>query len=139
MFEFTTSIRVCYADTDQMGFVYYGNYARYYEIGRVEALRSLGITYKDLEADGILMPVLENYSKYFKPALYDDLLQVKVMIREMPGTKIRFEYEIRNAEQVLIHTGHTVLVFISAETRKIISFPDSIKKAIERFFEKSMP
>jgi acyl-CoA thioester hydrolase len=137
MFEFTTEIRVRYADTDQMGFVYYGNYARYFEIGRVEALRSLNIAYKDLEDNGIMMPVLENYSKYLKPALYDDLLKIRVMIREEPTARIRFDYEIFNETGILLHTGYTVLVFISAETRKIIAFPESIKNALGRFFEKS--
>lgn len=139
MFEFSTPIRVRYADTDQMGFVYYGNYARYFEIGRVEALRSLGISYKNLEENGIMMPVLENYSKYLKPAYYDNLLTLKVMIKEFPGTRIRFDYEITNEEGLLIHVGHTVLVFISAETRKVVSFPEYIKKAIAGFFEKTVP
>ena len=137
MFDFSTTIRVRYADTDQMGFVYYGNYARYFEIGRVEALRSLGIAYKDLEANGIMMPVLENYSKYIRPAFYDDLLTLRVMVREVPGTRIRFEYEIKNQDSVLIHTGFTVLVFMSAETKKVVAFPDYIRLAIESFFEKS--
>jgi acyl-CoA thioester hydrolase len=134
MFDFTTQIRVRYADTDQMGYVYYGNYARYFEIGRVEALRSLGISYKALEENGIMMPVLENYSKYLKPAFYDNLLNLKVMVKEIPGTRIRFEYEITNEEGILIHIGHTVLVFVSAETKKVVSFPDYIKAAIENFF-----
>lgn len=137
MFDFTTQIRVRYADTDQMGFVYYGNYARYFEIGRVEALRSLGIAYKDLEAQGIMMPVLENYSKYLKPAFYDDLLNLRVMVKEVPGTRIRFDYEITNQEGLLIHTGYTILIFMSGETRRIISFPRFIKKSIESFFENS--
>jgi len=134
MFDFTTTIRVRYADTDQMGYVYYGNYARYFEVGRVEALRSLGIAYKDLEAHGIMMPVLENYSKYIRPAYYDDLLSLRVMVKEIPGTRIRFDYEITNAEGSLLHTGYTVLVFMSAETRKVVSFPTYIRQAIESFF-----
>jgi acyl-CoA thioester hydrolase len=138
MFDFTTQIRVRYADTDQMGFVYYGNYARYFEIGRVEALRSLGISYKALEEKGIMMPVLENYSKYIKPALYDNLLSIRVMIKEIPGTRIRFDYEITNEEGILIHLGYTVLVFISAENKRVISFPAYIKEAIEVFFDKTV-
>jgi len=134
MFEFTTQIRVRYADTDQMGYVYYGNYARYFEIGRVEALRSLGISYKTLEENGIMMPVLENYSKYIKPAFYDNMLSLKVMVKEIPGTRIRFEVEITNEEGILIHIGYTVLVFVSIETKKVVSFPAYIKKAIENFF-----
>lgn len=138
MFDFTTSIRVRYADTDQMGYVYYGNYARYFEIGRVEALRSIGISYKDLEASGVMMPVLENYSKYIKPALYDDLIQIRVMIKEKPGVRIRFDYEITNEQRELIHFGHTVLVFVSIETRKVVSFPETVWQGIQQFFEKSM-
>ena len=134
MFEFATQIRVRYADADQMGYVYYGNYARFFEIGRVEALRSLGISYKALEKNGIMMPVLENYSKYIKPAFYDNLLNLKVMIKEIPGTRIRFEYEITNEESILIHIGYTVLVFISAESKKVVSFPTYLKKTIENFF-----
>lgn len=138
MFDFTTQLRVRYADTDQMGYVYYGNYSRYYEIGRVEALRSLGIVYKDLEASGIMMPVLENYSKYIRPALYDDLISLRVMIKESPGTRIRFDYEIRNEAGDLLHYGHTVLVFVSIETKKVVAFPPVLRETLQRFFEKSM-
>lgn len=138
MFDFTTQIRVRYADTDQMGYVYYGNYATFFEIGRVEALRSVGISYKKLEEAGVMMPVLENYSKYIKPALYDDLLSLRVMVKEMPGTRIRFDYEITNEAGVLLHIGYTVLVFISAETKRVVAFPEEIKKVLERFFEKSL-
>jgi len=134
MFEFNVPIRVRYADTDQMGYVYYGNYARYFEIGRVEALRSLGISYKELEEEGIMMPVLENYSKYLKPAYYDNLLTIKVMVKEIPGTRIRFDYEILNEEGNLIHVGYTVLVFVSSDSKKVIAFPEYIRKAIEKFF-----
>jgi len=134
MFEYKVPIRVRYADTDQMGYVYYGNYARYFEIGRVESLRSLGISYKALEEKGIMMPVLENYSKYIRPAFYDNLLTITVMVKEIPGTRIRFDYEIHNEEGTLIHVGFTVLVFISSDTKKIIPFPEYIKEAIEKFF-----
>jgi acyl-CoA thioester hydrolase len=134
MFSFSVPVRVRYADTDQMGFVYYGHYARYFEIGRVEALRSLGISYKELESQGVMMPVLENYSKFLKPAHYDDLLSIQVMIKEKPGTRIRFDYEITNQDGLLIHTGYTVLVFVSAETRKVVPFPEVVKTALESFF-----
>ena len=139
MFSFEHRERVRYADTDQMGIMYYGNYARLYEIGRVEALRSLGIAYRDLEAGGVLMPVLENYSRYIKPALYDDLLTIRVIIREMPATRIRFDYEISNEEGVLLHTGYTTLVFLSASTRRVVSFPEVIREALQRYFQKNTP
>ena len=86
-----------------------------------------------------MMPVLENYSKYLKPAFYDNMLSVRVMVKEIPGTRIRFDYEISNEEGILIHIGYTVLVFVSAETKKVVSFPDYIKVAIENFFEKTVP
>jgi acyl-CoA thioester hydrolase len=109
-----------------MGFVYYGNYATYYEVGRVEALRSLGLTYKSLEEQGIQMPVIENKSRYIRAAKYDDLLTLKVMIRELPVKKICFEYEIMNEDGILIHTGETSLLFINASDKKICSAPGAI-------------
>jgi acyl-CoA thioester hydrolase len=137
MFEHRSNFRVCYADTDQMAFVYYGNYARYFEIGRVEALRSLGISYRLLEEDGVMMPVLENFSKYLRPAYYDELLEIRVMIKEMPGVKIRFEYEIYRESGELIHTGYTLLAFVSVATKKLTSPPGSVLQALSGFFEKS--
>lgn len=137
MFEFKTTFRVRYADTDQMAFVYYGNYARYFEIGRVEALRSLGISYRRLEEEGVMMPVLENFSKYLRPAFYDDLLEIKVVIKEMPGVRIRFDYEIYRESGELIHTGYTLLAFVSVASRKITSPPESIMQTLRTFFEKS--
>ena len=137
MFEFRTHIRVRYADTDQMGYVYYGNYAGYFEIGRVEALRSLGISYRELEAGGVMMPVLENYSKFIRPAFYDDLLEIRVMLKEMPAARIRFEYEIFRENGELIHIGYTVLVFVSVSGKKIVSPPELVLKALSDFFKKS--
>lgn len=134
MYSFDYTYRVRYADTDKMGYMYYGHYARLYEIGRVEALRSLGVRYKDLEDDGIIMPVLENYSKYFKPALYDELLTIRIILKTMPGTRSVFNYEIYNETEVKIHEGQTTLVFYSVETQKVIHCPDSITKALEPFY-----
>jgi len=108
-----TELRVRYAETDQMSFVYYGNYAQYYEIGRVEALRQLGTSYKLLEDSGIMMPVVSMNINYKKPALYDDILTIKTIIKELPTNKIRFEYEIYNHKEELINTAETVLVFVN--------------------------
>ena len=96
MYQSSTTIRVRYGETDQMGFVYYGVYAMYYEVARVESLRQLGLTYKEIEAMGVIMPVLENRSKYFAPGRYDELLKIVTTVREKPGVRIRFEYEIFN-------------------------------------------
>lgn len=134
MFTHQTTIRVSYADTDQMGYVYYGNYARYYEIARVEALRSLGLTYKELEKSGIMMPVIENKSKYIRPAGYDELLTLKTIIRKLPGKRVTFEYEVYNEEEKLINLGETMLAFVDAQSRKPCSAPDLIVNILKPFF-----
>jgi acyl-CoA thioester hydrolase len=133
MYSHEVQIRVCYADTDQMGYVYYGNYARYYEIARVEALRNLGFSYKQLEASGIMMPVYENISRYRQPARYDDLLTVKAIIREMPKVRIVFEYEIYNEQSILLNTGLTTLVFINQRANKPCLAPDSLLAALDSY------
>lgn len=135
MFNYSIQLRVAYADTDQMGYVYYGNYARYYEIARVESLRSLGLTYRALEKDGIMMPVVENHSKYIRPAQYDELLTIKVIIRSLPEKRITFEYEVYNEEEKLINLGETILAFVSAETRRPSKAPDEIVEVLKPFFE----
>ena len=134
MYQFETNIRVRYAETDQMGFVYYGNYATYYEVTRVEALRSLGISYKILEENGVLMPVLENWSKYIRPAKYDDLLTIKLFLKEMPAMRITFEYEVFNEDKKLINLGSTTLVFLEKDSGKPIKAPDIILDVLKPYF-----
>lgn len=135
MYISETSLRVRYSETDQMGYVYYGNYASYYEVARVESLRQLGLTYREIEEMGVMMPVLENRSKYLAPARYDDLLRIVTTLREKPGVRIRFEYQIFNAENVLIHQGETILVFINKLTNRPCRQPPAMEKALERFFQ----
>ena len=135
MFEASTQIRVRYAETDQMGYVYYGNYATYFEVARVEALRQIGLTYKELEDQGVMMPVIENWSKYIAPAKYDELLTVKVIIKERPQVRINFEYKIYNPSNVLIHIGETKLVFIDLKTRKPRQIPEGFINLINQYFE----
>ena len=118
MFSHSSKIRVRYADTDQMGFMYYGNYAEFYEVGRVEMLRSLGMTYRSMEDKGIIMPVTELRCKYIKPALYDEEITVKVTIAKMPTLRIHFRYELYNEKEELINEGETTLVFIDKEKNK---------------------
>ena len=134
MYQFETKIRVRYAETDQMGFVYYGNYATYYEVARVESLRSMGITYKSLESDGILLPVLEDKSKFIRPARYDDLLTIKVTLDKLPAYRLTFTYEIFNEEGILINLGETTLVFVSKETEKPMMAPDFLINTLKPFF-----
>jgi acyl-CoA thioester hydrolase len=128
------NIRVRYAETDRMGYVYYGNYATYYEVGRVEALRKLGMSYKEMEDQGIMLPVLSFNIKYFKPAYYDDLLTIKTSITEMPNTRIKFEYECYNEKNELLNKGDTTLVFINASSNKPCMAPDWFLEKIKPFF-----
>ncbi|GAB3014315.1 acyl-CoA thioesterase [Spirosoma pulveris] len=130
-----TDIRVRYFDTDQMGIVYYGNYARFYEIGRVEALRHLGLSYKEIEASGISMPVYDLNSRFIRPAKYDDLLTIRVTIPQMPKTRLMFAYEIVNQEGQLLNTGQTTLVFVRSETGRPCSAPAELVEAAKPFFE----
>ncbi|MEO5603207.1 MAG: thioesterase family protein [Cyclobacteriaceae bacterium] len=134
MYTSETSIRVRYGETDQMGYVYYGNYAMYYEVARVESLRQLGLTYREIEEMGVMMPVLENKSKYIAPARYDDLLRIVTTLREKPGVKIRFEYEIFNSQNALIHQGETLLVFINKTTNRPCRQPPAMQKVLEPYF-----
>jgi acyl-CoA thioester hydrolase len=123
MYLSESTIRVRYGETDQMGYCYYGNYAQFYEVGRVEALRNLGFSYRSLEESGIMLPVLEFKIKYHKPAFYDDLLRVKTTVHEVKGARMFFTYEMFNEKNELVNTGETTLVFISKETNKPCSAP----------------
>lgn len=135
MIKAETKIRVRYGETDQMGYAYYGIYAQYYEVGRVEAMRKLGFSYKDVEARGILMPVVDFLVNYKKPAFYDDEVTVTTYIRENPiGVKIPFEYECRNQAGELLNTGKVTLVCIDKATNKMCRLPDWFKAAMVPFF-----
>jgi acyl-CoA thioester hydrolase len=118
MFQAETQIRVRYAETDQMGYVYYGNYAVYFEVARVEAMRSAGFSYREMEENGVMMPVLESHIRYRKPGKYDELLTVKTSIPEMPGGRIRFEYIVTNELGELITEGWTTLTFLKKDTHQ---------------------
>lgn len=135
MYTHSVTYRVCYADTDQMGYMYYGNYARLYEIARVEMLRSLGISYKSLEDKGIGLPVYDNYSKFYAPALYDDVLTIKCIIDQLPSARIIFNYHIVNQDNKLINEGKTTLVFMNLNDKKIIRVPEEILKALTIVFK----
>jgi acyl-CoA thioester hydrolase len=117
-----------------MGYVYYGNYAAYYEVARVESFRHLGYAYKQLEEEGVMMPVLELNSKYLIPAKYDDLLTIKVSIPELPKVKIKYLYEIRNEEGALLNEGETTLVFINMKTGKPVRMPEVMGALLKPFF-----
>ena len=134
MYSHSTKIRVRYGETDQMGYMYYGNYAQYYEVGRVEMLRSLGMSYSSMEADGIMMPVLELKCKYIKPALYDQEITVKTIIKTLPGIRIFFEYELYNEKEELINIGATTLVFVDMKKNKPTNPPENFMQKLLVFF-----
>ncbi|MHA8076324.1 acyl-CoA thioesterase [Aquirufa sp. TARAVU-A1A] len=134
MYSHAVKYRVCYADTDQMGYVYYGNYARLYEIARVETLRSLGVSYKSLEDNGIGLPVAEHYTKFIAPGLYDDELTVICQVDMLPTAKIVFSYRIKNEAGDLINEGKTTLVFMDLKTKKVIKAPDFIMNALMPYY-----
>ena len=129
MIKSEIQIRVRYAETDQMAYVYYGNYAIYFEVARVELLRQLGFTYKKLEEEGVMLPVLDFSIKYIRPAFYDDLLTIKTTISELPTTRIKFSYETFNEAGTLLNKAETSLVFISKTTNKPIQIPPHMKEA----------
>lgn len=130
-----TKVRVRYSETDQMGVVYYGNYAQYYEVGRVEALRQLGMSYRALEEEGTMLPVLQLECKYIRPAKYDDELRVVTIIKELPSTRIRFDHEIYNEEGVLLNVGQVTLVFVNMETNRPCKAPSSVLEIFEPHFK----
>jgi len=134
MFTHQTTYRVRYADTDQMGYVYYGNYARFFEIGRVEALRSLGITYRELEASGVWMPVYELQTRFYQPARYDDLLTIETRVTQPPAVRIGFDYEVRNEGGTRLATGQTMLVFVRASTQRPMPAPPELAEKLSPFF-----
>lgn len=117
------SFRIRYSETDQMGVVYHGNYAQYLELARVEWLRSLGISYKTMEEGGIMLPVISLSINYLKPALYDDLITVKVILNKKPAVRIEFDYEITNEAGDLLATANTVLVFMDMKRKRPTKCP----------------
>lgn len=122
--------RVRYGETDQMGFAYYGNYAQYFEMGRTEWLRKLEITYKKMEENGIMLPVINLNVNYLKPAKYDDLLTLKTTLTKMPSAKLEFSYELYNEENELLTTANTSLVFVNMETNKPTRAPEYVLKKL---------
>ncbi len=134
-FRHQAQVRVRYGETDQMGFVYYGVYAQYYEVGRVEAMRSLGILYASLEKEHhIWMPVMHMQVRYLRPARYDDLLAIETTIPQLPEKEIRFRYEIRNESGTLLNGALVQLCFLDARTQKRIPAPDFIIAPLKSYF-----
>ena len=124
MIHTTHSLRVRYGETDPMKYVYYGNYAEYLEVARVELFRELGIPYDEIENQGIWLPVSEFSIKYLKPGLYDEILEIHTYIKKLTGVRIEFEYEIYNSSKEKITEAKTILFFLDAKKNKVVKCPD---------------
>lgn len=136
MIKAEVKLRVRYGETDQMGYAYYGVYAQYYEVGRVETMRVLGFSYKDVEAQGILLPVVNFTVNYKKPAYYDDEITIVTTISELPkGARITFDYECYNSHQELLNTGQVTLVFIDKIKNRPCAAPDWFLNAAQKYFK----
>ena len=132
MIHTTHSLRVRYAETDPMKYVYYGNYATYLEVARVELFRTLGISYDEIESQGIWLPVSEYNIKYLKPALYDEVLEIHTFIKKIPGVRVEFEYEIYNSSKQKITEAKTTLFFLDSKTNKIVKCPSFLMELIKK-------
>lgn len=136
MLEFTTTLRIRYSEVDPSGFVYNGHYATFYEVGRTASIKQMGMSYKDIEERGVVMPLIYQNMHFYSPAFYDDLLTIKVMIKEMPKARITFFYEIYNEAGKKLNTGENALAFIDKEThrplRAPIWFVELIQKEVDR-------
>lgn len=127
------SFRVRYGETDQMGVVYHGNYAQYLEIGRVEWLRGKGISYKKLEEDGVILPVISLQINFKKSAVYDDLITVETLLKKTPSVRIEFDYKIYNGNNELLIEANTVLVFLDKNKNRPIKCPEDLLERISKF------
>ena len=137
MFAAENQIRIHYALTDQMGVVYHGHYAQFYEIGRAEWLRKLNFTYKDIEAMGIIMPVVDIHSRFLRPAKYEDLITVKTVLKELPvHHKIVFHHEIYNEQGELLNTGDVTLYFMQAKGMKRCEMPHVLKEKLAPYYKR---
>lgn len=135
MYKHETHIRVRYGETDQMGFLYYGNYAQYYEVGRAEAIRALGMTYQEMEEiHQVMMPVMSLNMRFVRPALYDELLKVTTNLRKLEEKTITFHMEIHNEKGKLVNGGSVKLCFMHTKTRKSMSTPDCLLDKLKPFF-----
>ncbi len=128
------SFRIRYAETDQMGVVYHGNYAQYLEVGRVEWLRKLGVSYKTMEENGVMLPVVSLQMQFKKPALYDDFITVRTMLKKTPTAKIEFGFEIYNESREVLATADVILVFVNMKTKRPMSCPKYLLEKIAKVY-----
>lgn len=135
MYSHETQVRVRYAETDQMGVVYYGVYPQYFEVARVEALRNLGLSYREMEDQGVMLPVRDLHIRYKGPARYDELLTIRSQIREFPQARIAFDHEIVGESGRVLTLGRVELVFVDIASRKPCACPASLAAGLAPFFK----
>lgn len=129
-----SQIRVRYGETDRMGYMYYGHYPEYFEVARTDMIRSLGLSYKEMEDNGIILPVRSLRVDYKTPAFYDEVLTVKSCLKTLPETRLDIDYEIRNSQNQIVCTGNTVLVFVDSKTRRVRRCPEFFLDAVRKYF-----
>ncbi len=134
MYSSETKIRVRYGETDRMGYMYYGHYPEYFEVSRTDMIRSLGLSYRDIEDMGIIMPVRSLHIDYKNPARYDELLVVKSILNKLPEIKLDIDYEIYNEQNQLVCKGNTVLAFVDAKTRRPKRAPEFFLEKVRKYF-----
>src|SRR5688572_20049310 len=135
MFSTLTQIRVRYAETDQMGIVYHSNYFPYFETARAESIRDLGFTYADMEKMGVIMPVVDDHCRYLRPAVYDDLLTIRTVLKDLPvHHKIEFQHEVFNEKEELLAVGRIILYFMEAKTMKRTTMPQLLLEKLQPYF-----
>jgi acyl-CoA thioester hydrolase len=135
MFIHETQTRVRYGETDQMGYLYYGNYALYYEVGRAEMIRSLGMSYREMESQfGIMMPVMSLQMRFVRPALYDELVTIRTTLRELPSSTMTFHHELFNEKKKLLNGGSVKLCFVEMATNKTVPPPQYMIDKLTPFF-----
>jgi len=131
MVSSTKSIRIRYDEVDKMGFVYHGNYARYYHIGRTQLLKKLGISDKALESQNIIIPVFEMNIRYLKPVFYDDLIRIKTTLKILSGVKLKFHHSVYNQDNEIINKADSTLVFVNSKSNKAVRIPKSVMDKLE--------
>ncbi|MEZ4919559.1 MAG: thioesterase family protein [Saprospiraceae bacterium] len=135
MYAFDTQLRVRYGETDQMGYLYYGNYAQYFEVGRVETIRSLGCSYKELEeVHGIWLPVVSMEMRFVRPVYYDELITIHSEIRKLPDEYITFHTDLFNEKGKKVNGGTVRLCFFHASSKKVVPAPDFLMEKLQPFF-----
>lgn len=136
MYTSSTNIRVRYAETDQMGVVYHSNYFPYFESARAEAIRELGFTYADMEKEGVIMPIIDIHARFFRPALYDDLITIRTTLKELPvHHKIEFHHEVFNEKEELLTTATIILYFMDKKEMRKTTMPEALRKTLEPYFQ----